>query len=219
MAFIGAILGGAALVGAISSHSAAKTAAKSADTANTQLDARYQQMRSDELPFITAGTGAQAKLADYLGTSGNADAENYGILTKPFSAQDYLANRDPGYQFQLQQGNQAVQNAAGAGSGAIGGAALKDLASFNQGFAKTGYQAAFDRWNTSMSNTYARLASVASLGQNAASMTGSQGVAVGQQQSANTTAAGNAAAAAKINYGNLASEAGTNYALYQAIKP
>jgi hypothetical protein len=219
MSFVATAIVGGAVIGAYATKKSADKAASTATQANTQLDARYQQMRSDQLPFIEAGTSAQAKLADFLGTSGNTDAPNYGVLTKPFTADDYLANRDPGYQFQLQQGTQAVTNAAGAGSGAISGAALKDVASFNQGFAKTGYQAAFDRWNTSMSNTYARLAGIASLGQNAAAQTGSQGVQVGQQASANLTAAGNAGAAAYANFGNLAANAGTDYALYKAIKP
>jgi hypothetical protein len=219
MSFVAVAIGGAAVVGAVASKSAANTAKSAANTANTSLDARYTQTRADELPFIKPGQQATGKLADELGISGNTGTAGYGELTKGFTADDYLANRDPGYQFQLQQGSQAVTNAAGAGSGAVGGAALKDLASFNQNYAKGGYQAAFDRWNTTMSNTYGRLAGVATLGQNAASQTGTQGVAIGTQQAANTTAAGNAGAAATVAAGNLVANAGTDYALYKAIKP
>jgi hypothetical protein len=211
-----AIIGGAVIAGVASKH-ASDTAAKSARNANQSLDAKFQQTRTDELPFITGGQSAMGRLGDLAGTSGNTAAEGYGSLTKPFTAEDYLANKDPGYQFQLQQGDQAVQNRNAAGSGSVSGAALKDIASYNQEYAKTGYQSAYDRWTTNMNNTFARLSGIATLGQNAASQTGAQGVAVGQQQSANTTAAGNAAAAAQANMGNLAANAGTDYALYRGV--
>ncbi len=219
MSFVATAIVGGAVIGGIASNKASKTAANSAAQANQTLDARYTQTRADELPFIEGGQNAQGKLATYLGTGGDPNDPNYNKLLTPFTADDYLTNKDPGYQFQLQQGSQAVQNAGAAGSGAVSGAALKDLMSFNQNYAKTGYQAAYDRWNTNMNNTFARLSTVATLGQNAAAQTGTQGVAIGMQQAANTTAAGNAGAAADVAFGNLAANAGTDYALYKTIKP
>lgn len=219
MSFVATAIIGGAVVGAVASKHSADTAAKSARNANQSLDAKFQQTRTDELPFITGGQAAMGRLSDLLGTSGKTDAEGYGSMTKPFTSQDYLNNQDPGYRFQLQQGDQAVQNRNAAGSGSMSGGALKDIASFNQEYAKTGYQAAYDRWTTNLNNTFARLSGVATLGQNAASQTGAQGVAVGQQQSANTTAAGNAAAAAQANMGNLAANAGTDLALMKYYKP
>jgi len=219
MSFVATAVIGGAVIGGLATSKAAKTTANAAQQANQNIDLRYQQMRSDELPFIQSGAAANAKLSDLLGTSGNTGAEGYGSLTKTFTAQDYLNNVDPGYAFQLRQGDQAVENRNAAGSGALSGAALKDLISYNQGTAATGYQAAYDRWQTSMSNTYARLSGLATTGQNAATQTGAQGVQVGQQQSANTTAAGNAGAAAYANYGNLAAGAATDYALLNTLSP
>lgn len=208
-----------AAVAAISSKKAADTAKQSAREGNQLVQDKYLQTRADEMPFMEAGKGATTRLSDLLGTSGNKDAEGYGSLTKPFTAEDYLANKDPGYQFQLQQGSQAIQNRSAAGSGALSGPALKDLMSFNQEYAKTGYESAFNRQQTQQNNIFSRLSDIARLGQNAASQTGAQGVAVGQQQSANTTAAGNAAAAAQANMGNIAAQAGTDIALMKYYKP
>lgn len=116
----------------------------------------------------------------------------YGSLTAAFTPQDYLNNQDPGYQFQLQQGTQALRNAAGAGSGALSGAALKDLIGYNQDYANTGYQSAFDRFNTQNNNTYSRLAGLATLGQASAGNVAAQGTALAGQESTALTAAGKA---------------------------
>lgn len=43
--------------------------------------------------------------------------------------------QDPGYQFRQQQGEQAIQRAAAAQGGRLGGGTLKELANFNQGLA------------------------------------------------------------------------------------
>jgi len=222
MAFIGAIIGatiGGSVLSGLFGKKAADTSANAANNANASLDARYRQMRADELPFITAGTDATTRLSDLLGTSGNTGASGYGSLTKPFTAQDYLNNVDPGYQFQLQQGSQALQNRQAAGSGALSGPALKDLMAYNQEYAKTGFNEAFNRQLTQQNNIFTRLSGLATLGQNAASQTGAQGVAVGQQQSANTTAAGNAGAAAQANIGNNLTQAGTDLSLLLRYPP
>jgi hypothetical protein len=219
MAFIATAIIGGAVIGGLAAKSAANKTASAANQANQSIDARYQTMRSDETPYMTAGAESTGRLRDLLGTSGNVNAPGYGSLTSTFTPQDYLDNQDPGYGFMLRQGEQMVQNRNAAQSGALSGAALKDLASYGEEYAKTGYQAAYDRWNTTMSNTYARLAGISTLGQNAATQTGSQGVAVGQQQSANTVAAANAGAAATVAGGNLLGQAGSDYALLNSINP
>lgn len=47
---------------------------------------------------------------------------------------------DPGYQFRQQQGEQAINRANAARGGRLGGAALKELAGFNQGLASQEFQ-------------------------------------------------------------------------------
>jgi len=102
-----------------------------------------------------------------------------GQLTSNFTPQDFLNNLDPGYQFQLQTGGQAIRNADTPGVGALSGPALKDLMSFNQGMASTGYQNAYNRFQTTNQNIFSRLSGIAGLGQNAAANVGTQGTQLG----------------------------------------
>lgn len=146
--------------------------------ANTQ-QSMFNTIAAYESPFRVAGVQATDTLANLLGTSGNKGTPGYGSLTAPFTAQDYLANQDPGYQFQLQTGGQAIRNADTPGVGALSGAALKDLVGFNQGMAATGYQNAFNRFTTQQNNIFGRLSGLAGMGQNAASNTGTAGTALG----------------------------------------
>lgn len=170
----------------------------------------------------TVGASAQAPGMQPPGAptggapAGSTDpASGYGSLTAAFTPQDYLNNQDPGYQFQLQQGTQALRNAAGAGSGALSGAALKDLVGYNQDYASTGYQSAFDRFNTQNNNIYSRLSGLATLGQASAGNVAAQGTALAGQQSQALQAGGNAAAGAYAGIANNVGGAASNYWLSQ----
>jgi hypothetical protein len=169
------------------------------------------------------GSGAQgpsAPGASYQAGGGSAGPSaggaGYGSLTAAFTPQDYLNNQDPGYQFQLQQGTQALRNASAAGSGALSGAALKDLIGYNQDYAKTGYQSAFDRFNTQNNNIYSRLSGLATLGQASAGNVAAQGTALAGQQSQALQAGGNAAAGAYAGIANNIGSGVSNYWLSQS---
>lgn len=108
----------------------------------------------------------------------------------------------PGYQFQLEQGLQGVNNSAAARGGLLSGANMKAINDYAQGQASTGYQNAWDRAQNAYNNAFSRnfnnqqqkftnLQSMANNGQNAA---GNQG------QFAMTS--GTALAGASQNYGN-----------------
>jgi len=173
----GFAIGGA--LGAVGSIVGGKEQASGQEqAANTQQN-MFNQIAGYETPFRTAGVGATNKLSTLLGTGGSASAPGYGSLTKPFTSQDYLANQDPGYQFQLQTGGQALRNQDTPGLGALSGASLKDLIGFNQNMAATGYQNAFNRYTTQQNNVFGRLSGLAGLGQNAASNTGTAGTQLG----------------------------------------
>lgn len=163
---------------------------------------QFQTILGQEQPFLGVGTGAANQLADLLGTSGNTGAENYGSLAKSFTPQDYLNNQDPGYQFQLQQGQNALINRTATTGSALGGAALKSLINYNQDYAKTGYNDAFNRFQTQQNNVYQRLANIANLGQNAATLTGQTGTTLAGQQANAAMAAGNAQAAGYLGSAN-----------------
>lgn len=178
MTWIAVAIGGSAIVGAVGSNLAAgKQASGQEQAANTQQN-MFNTIAGYETPFRNAGVNATNALSTDLGLTGKG-AAGYGSLTAPFTAQDYLANQDPGYQFQLQTGGQAVRNADTPGLGALSGASLKDLMGFNQSMAATGYQNAFNRYQTQTSNVFGRLSGLAGLGQNAASNTGTAGTQLG----------------------------------------
>ena len=211
---VAAALVGAAVVGAGASAYSSHQQSKAANNATNQQEGMYDQTVGNEAPYRDIGVGAAGKLSDLLGTSGNTGATGYDSLTQPFTAQDYLNNQDPGYQFQLQQGQQALQNSQAADGGVLSGAALKGLINYNQGVASTGYQNAWNRWNTQQSNTYSRLGSLAQLGESAASNQASGASTFAGGISNTITGAGNAQASGTVGAANAVSNGATNLAGY-----
>jgi hypothetical protein len=99
---------------------------------------------------------------------------------------------DPGYQFRLNQGLQALQNSAAAGGGLLSGNTLQGIENYAQNYASNEYGNVYNRalgqyqqnyniFEQNQANQYNRLASLAGLGQTAA----------GQLNSAGANAAGN----------------------------
>lgn len=162
MSFIvgGVIIGGAALAGgiggAIISSNAAKNAAdKQAGAAKYAADLQNQQFeetRGDQAPWRLAGTTA-------LGQMENPSFQH------DFSATDFQT--DPGYQFRLEQGQQAIERSAAASGSLSTGSTLKALTQYNQDFASNEYQNAYNRFTQNQTNRFNRLASLAGLGQTA----------------------------------------------------
>lgn len=130
----------------------------------------------------------------------------YGSLLSPFTAANWQ-QLSPAYGFQLQQGQQGVLNSDSAGTGALSGAAQKDLMSFNQNLANTSFGNAFNMYQTQQGNIYQRLAGLTQLGQAAAANTGQQGTALTGQIGQAITNAGTAQAAGQIGVANAYSGA------------
>src|ERR1035441_10616111 len=115
-----AVAGGSAIIGAVgSSVAAGKQASGQEQAANTQAG-MFNTIVGQEQPFMQAGYGATTALSSQFGTAGAPG-------NAPFTPQDYTANQDPGYQFQLQTGGQALRNADTPGVGSLSGQSLKDL--------------------------------------------------------------------------------------------
>lgn len=192
MSFIAAAIAGSAVIGAISSSNAASDQADAANNATAATNERYQQTRADLLPYNTAGQGAVTDLQSFLKDPNNSQ----------FTAQDFNKYLDPSYQWQLQQGTQALQNSQAAQDGVLGGPALKQMQNFTQGLASTNYQNAYNNWFNSTNQNYSRLANLAGLGENAAAQTGYTGANLANTAAQSTMAAGNAAAAGQIGIAN-----------------
>jgi hypothetical protein len=142
-----------------------------------------------------------------------------GSLIAPFNPANL--SQTPGYQFQLQQGEQAVTDQATATGGVGGGNTLKALMNYGQELASTTYQQQFNDYLAQQQQQLGALQTAAGSGQNAAA-----GLASAGQTSANNvgnlltsgaaaTAGGQVGAANAITGGinNLSS----NYLLSQLL--
>jgi uncharacterized protein YukE len=132
-------------------NQAAGTAQTGATAAAGTSDARLD-------PYSSLGTQGAGTLATMLAPGGQ--------LTKQFSGVDL--STDPGYQFRLQQGQQALERSAAAHGSVMGGGVMKALTDYAQGDASSEYQNAFNRFQSSQKQTYDMLKGVSDSGQTAA---------------------------------------------------
>jgi hypothetical protein len=190
MAFIAVAIGGGALAGlagsVIGAHAAGDAAQAQTDAANhasqLQYD-QYQQQRTDQEPWRQAGVTALSGLA-------NPDFQ------KTFSQSDF--QKDPGYDFRMQQGQQAIERSAAANGGLQSGGTLKALTQYGQNFASNEYQNAYNRFNNDQTNRFNRLSSIAGLGQTANTQNAASGQNYANQVGANINGAAQAQGAAGI---------------------
>ena len=171
----GSLLGG--LFGSNASQQASQQYIQALQQAEGQLQGSEQQGLQQYAPYQKAGNTAAATLGDLTGTPGQGLLQNWtGQFTAPTAAQ---AAQTPGYQFQLQQGENATQNSAAGQGGLLSGRTLADLNNYAQGTASSNYQNVFNNslqqynsaYNTflnNQNNTYSRLMGVSGQGLQAA---------------------------------------------------
>jgi hypothetical protein len=192
---IGAIAGaGASIIGGIlGSHAASDAAQKQANAAaqaaqvaqnNQNLSTNYQtgvarQQTGLLSPYANAGAGTVGTLASLLQPGGQL-TQGYGAFTPPTGVTE---QNDPGYQFRLQQGLQALQNSAAARGGLLSSGTAKAINDYAQNEASNEYGNVYNRalntygtnfntYNTNQSNLYNRLAGVSQLGAQSGSSLG-----------------------------------------------
>ncbi len=129
---------------------------------------------------VSAAQGAAAGVDPYAATGAQAARTLGGLmapggqLNTPQTAAQIMQN-DPGYAFQLQQGEQAIAR-ANAASGTTGsGGQDKALVNYAINSAQSGYQQAFQDSTTSQQNLYNNLSGLAQQGQAAAQYQGNVG--------------------------------------------
>lgn len=183
-----------------SSKKAAHAQQQAAVDANNVAGQERDASNANFQPYVDSGKAANASLSQQLGIGGDSTASNYGSLLTPFTGAD-LANT-PGYQFGLQQGNQAIDRKQASGGNYLSGAALKEGQRFAQDYAGQGFQAGYDRNAADKSRVQNFLTSVSQLGQNSANSVANVNQNFSNQFSANTIGAGNAAAAGIIGQSN-----------------
>lgn len=163
------------------SRSAANTAADAQrNSAKTQLD-MFNQTQANLQPYMQQGTQSLASLGQ---TFGSANAPG----NAPFGLAQFQAS--PAYNFNLQQGQMAIDKAANARGNYYAPQTLQDISKFSQGLASNEFQNAFANYNTTQNNLFSRLNQLSAGGQNAAANLGGISAGVGQSVGGNIANAG-----------------------------
>ena len=223
---VGYAMAGASLVSGLMGADAAKSAAGTqAQSARDALDFQKQQFNTIQQQ-TTGGRAAGANALNTLGSLGSGTYGMYdangnptgtgvgsGYLTQQYTPEEFAKGQDPGYQFRLQQGQEATNRMANMGGGMLSGNALKGAQDYTQGLASTEFGNAFNRFQTGRTNIYNTLAGIAGLGQNmtntsatasgnAANFVGSTIQNLGAAQASGTVGAANAITGGIQNAGN-----------------
>lgn len=211
MSFVAVAVAGAAVVGSVAGAVISSNGAKSA--ANTQASAAQSAAQVQQNMFNTT----QANLQPYMSAGNNALAayqQALGLGAGGSGAGQMNATQfqgSPGYQFQLQQGLSAANNAASARGGVVSGNTLKALQSYGTGLA-----------NQDWYNYLGQLSGLSASGQNAAANLGGIATQTGGQIGSDLIGAGNAQAAGQVAsanaYGGVVSGIGgigMNYLMQQ----
>lgn len=157
------------------------------------LDAAVRAQLNQQQPTTqaTAGGAPQGQQA------------GYGDLNRYFTLADF--ERDPGYQFRMDEGQRGGEASAAARGGLMSGGALKALERYRQGFASNEFNTAYNRFNTDRTNRFNRLSSIAGIGQTANNQVGGAGMNAANNISNNQLAAGNSQAAGQVGSANAIS--------------
>ena len=195
MGIVGDILGGR------SERKAAKRAAEdqaqTVAAANSMEERVHNQARADLEPWRLQGVKSLNQLAERLQPGGE--------MTRRFSAQDFQT--DPGYQFRLSEGQNALSRALAAAGMRNSGAALKEAMRYNQGAASDEYQNAFNRFTLQNNDIYNRLAGVANTGQTTSQQLANVGQNYSSQYGQNLGQAANARASSYVATGKAKGQA------------
>jgi hypothetical protein len=146
-------------------------------------DAQGNVVTNNSDPYGLAGANYGATDSELAGAAGAVPA---GYFTHQFDATDLKNGIDPGYQFRMDQGNQALLARRAATGNRFGGQALKDISNYNQDAASQEYGNAYNRYTTNQNNIFSRLSGLASGGSTVGASNQSAGAGAGQNIASNT---------------------------------
>jgi hypothetical protein len=230
------LLGGiGSLIGGLFGMGAAAKAAKADQQAGSTIENAGQNVQNFTKQQLAASTG---ELNPYVSAGQNAfssvgslmqDAQRgqgplaswTGQFQAPTAAQ---AEATPGYQFQLQQGMNALQDSAAASGGLLSEGTGKRLEQYGQGLASTNYQQVYNnamqqyqqqyqQFQNNQNNLYGRLMGIGQAGLGAAQTSvganmqgaqlyGNEGLTAAQGQAGYQAQAGGAKAIGLAGMGN-----------------
>lgn len=182
----GAIIGGLlGLGGAALNASSASYAANAA--AQAQIAGQQQALAVNQ-PYLNTGGNALGALQNYVGVGQGGSFNPNAPGVAPFTAQQF--QQSPGYQWQMQQGTNAIMNNASAMGGVNSGNTLKALQTYGQGLANQDYYNAANLYTNQQQNTLGALQSLTGVGQTAAGAASGVAIQGGNTRAANAVAQG-----------------------------
>lgn len=166
-------------------------------------------------PYADAGKNALSSLQDLSGAN--------GPLTNKFSFNPADLQKDPGYAFTLQQGQDAIQRSAAASGKLFSGGTLKSLAGYTTGTANQYFNDAFSRnlstFNTNQNQAMSRIGTLqglAGLGYSGTAASANLGAVGGSEMSTNDITASKMRVGLGEDYANNVSGLLTNQGNSQA---
>jgi hypothetical protein len=151
----GTVIGGVMQSNAIGD--AADGQAAAARYATDEQRRQFDLTRADWQPYREGGYAALSDLVNLRNFDPTPSAE--------------AVMAEPGYQFGLRQGRDALEGSAAAGGGLYSGQAAKELMQYGNDYGTTKFNDAFNRAETSFGNRWGRLAGLAGVGQSATQQT------------------------------------------------
>lgn len=180
---------GSAVLGSVFGNKAAKKQEEAARQAASLQKMQFNRVREDQAPYREAGYKALEQLA--------------GLSTfDPTPTHEQVAN-EPGYQFGMLQGRNALEGSAAARGGLYSGNALKELTQYATDYASTKYNDAWNRAQSGFANRWNRLAGLAGIGQQATNQVNAYGQAATNNAGMYGMDAANAGAANQIGQANI----------------
>lgn len=204
---------GSAVIGAGSSIFGASQQASANDRAtDAQVQSNKDNIKSQEkifadqkaalAPWQTMGLDALKRIQTGI-KDGSFDLSRFGMS-------DLI--KDPGYQFRLQEGTNALETAAAARGKFISGDQVNALQGFGQQMASQEFGAAFGRAAGERDTRFNILSDMANRGYGAATALSGVTGQFGDRLASSNANMGNALAQGAINSGNIWSGLGTNIA-------
>lgn len=213
MSWVAAAVIGSSLISGVMGSNAAEDAANTQANAANQASAQQLQMfnttQQNVAPWLQAGQSSLARLTAGTQPGGEFSQTPY----TPFTTQQF--QQDPGYQFQLDQGTNAITNASSI-NGGMNSNNIKGLIGYSQGLANTDYQQALNNYiqqfqlgNQTKQQNFSNTAGISAGGLSAGLGQGQISANVGQSVGGNIIGAGNAQAAGTVGAANAITGAGS----------
>jgi hypothetical protein len=119
---------------------------KALGRAETATTGAYNEAKGYQQPYYDVGTQAMRNLSGMV-NRGEFNVHPYQYQMQQVPNEQFNFQADPGYQWRMQQGTNAINSNAAAMGNQLSGATLKALAKYGQGLASQEYSNAFDRFN------------------------------------------------------------------------